>query len=48
MNGRIDTLQAAILLAKFEVFEAEVAFRQKIGERYSQRLRQPVLPLRPI
>ena len=36
VNGRIDTLQAAILLAKLELFDGEVAFRQQIGERYSQ------------
>ena len=36
VNGRIDTLQAAILLAKLELFDGEVASRQKIGERYSQ------------
>jgi len=36
VNGRIDTLQAAILLAKLELFDAEVASRQQIGERYSQ------------
>jgi len=36
VNGRIDTLQAAILLAKLELFYGEVAFRQQIGERYSQ------------
>jgi UDP-2-acetamido-2-deoxy-ribo-hexuluronate aminotransferase len=36
VNGRIDTLQAAILLAKLELFDGEVASRQQIGERYSQ------------
>jgi UDP-2-acetamido-2-deoxy-ribo-hexuluronate aminotransferase len=36
VNGRIDTLQAAILLAKLELFDDEVASRQRIGERYSQ------------
>ena len=36
VNGRIDTLQAAILLGKLELFDGEVASRQKIGERYSQ------------
>jgi UDP-2-acetamido-2-deoxy-ribo-hexuluronate aminotransferase len=36
VNGRIDTLQAAILLAKLELFDSEVASRQQIGERYSQ------------
>jgi len=36
VNGRIDTLQAAILLAKLELFDGEVASRKQIGERYSQ------------
>jgi len=36
VNGRIDTLQAAILLAKLQLFDGEVASRQQIGERYSQ------------
>ena len=38
INGRIDTLQAAILLAKFELFDAEVQARQRVAERYSRKL----------
>ncbi len=38
MNGRLDTLQAAILLAKLEIFDDEVSLRQKIGARYTQLL----------
>ncbi|MCP9823706.1 DegT/DnrJ/EryC1/StrS aminotransferase family protein [Cyanobium sp. L1E-Cus] len=38
VNGRIDTLQAAILLAKFELFEAEVEARDRIGAALSARL----------
>lgn len=38
INGRFDTLQAAILLAKLERFPAEVQARQEIGERYSRLL----------
>lgn len=33
--GRMDTLQAAILLAKFEIFNDEVEKRTSIGERYN-------------
>ena len=33
--GRMDTLQAAILLAKFEIFDDEVERRTSIGERYN-------------
>lgn len=39
LNGRLDTLQAAILLAKLERFEWEVEARQRIGARYTERLR---------
>ncbi len=38
LNGRIDTLQAAIVLAKFQLFEGEVKSRQQIAERYNQEL----------
>ena len=38
LNGRMDTLQAAILLEILEVFSGEVARRQEIGERYSSKL----------
>src|SRR5690606_37743145 len=38
MNGRIDTLQAAILLAKFEIFPEEVALREQIGASYTAKL----------
>lgn len=38
VNGRIDTLQAAILLAKLELFDAEVQARQRVADRYNQRL----------
>jgi UDP-2-acetamido-2-deoxy-ribo-hexuluronate aminotransferase len=38
MNGRMDTLQAAIVLAKFPHFPGEVAAREKLGSRYSTLL----------
>lgn len=34
MNGRFDTLQAAIMLAKWPHFDDEVAARERIGARY--------------
>jgi UDP-2-acetamido-2-deoxy-ribo-hexuluronate aminotransferase len=34
VGGRMDTLQCAIVLAKLERFEQEVAARQRIGRRY--------------
>jgi len=38
-NGRLDTIQAAILLAKLPHFEWEVQERGRIGARYSAALR---------
>jgi UDP-2-acetamido-2-deoxy-ribo-hexuluronate aminotransferase len=38
INGRIDTLQAAILLAKLEIFAQEVEARIRIGNRYIYQL----------
>ena len=34
INGRLDTLQAAVLLAKLDIFEDEIASRQRAAERY--------------
>ncbi|MGV8058377.1 MAG: DegT/DnrJ/EryC1/StrS family aminotransferase [Smithellaceae bacterium] len=38
INGRLDTLQAAILLPKFDIFPEEVELRQVVAARYSQLL----------
>jgi UDP-2-acetamido-2-deoxy-ribo-hexuluronate aminotransferase len=38
INGRLDTIQAAVLLAKMERFDWEVEQRGKIGARYSKLL----------
>ena len=38
VNGRLDTLQAAILLSKLKLFKNEVKLREQIGNRYSQLL----------
>jgi UDP-2-acetamido-2-deoxy-ribo-hexuluronate aminotransferase len=38
VNGRIDTLQAAILLGKWPNFAQEVEARSRIGETYSRKL----------
>lgn len=35
VNGRMDTLQAAIVLAKLECFDEEVVQRQRLGGRYN-------------
>jgi UDP-2-acetamido-2-deoxy-ribo-hexuluronate aminotransferase len=35
INGRLDTLQAAVLLAKLDIFDDEVNARMRIGARYT-------------
>lgn len=42
LNGRLDTLQAAILLVKLDIFDQEIADRQKVAQRYSAGLRSIV------
>ena len=39
LNGRMDTLQCAVLLAKLPAFEDELVAREAAGERYSDLLR---------
>lgn len=41
VNGRLDTIQAAILLAKMEIFPEEIELRQTVARRYEQGLKQP-------
>lgn len=38
INGRLDEIQAAVLLGKFPRFEQELAERSRLGARYSERL----------
>ncbi|WP_445495586.1 DegT/DnrJ/EryC1/StrS family aminotransferase [Photorhabdus sp. SF281] len=38
INSRLDTLQAAILLPKLDIFEEEMAMRQIVAENYHQAL----------
>ena len=38
MNGRLDTMQAAVLLAKLDVFSDELLVRDRIARRYDARL----------
>ena len=50
INGRLDTLQAAILLAKFDIFPEEVELRQQVARNYAALLASnpelvtPVIP----
>ena len=38
INGRLDTMQAAILLAKLEIFDNEIKLRNEVAKRYSELL----------
>jgi UDP-2-acetamido-2-deoxy-ribo-hexuluronate aminotransferase len=42
INGRLDSIQAAILLAKFEIFDEEINLRQKVAGRYNELLQDYV------
>jgi UDP-2-acetamido-2-deoxy-ribo-hexuluronate aminotransferase len=39
INGRLDTMQAAVLLAKMEIFDEEIGLRNKVAGRYSEKLK---------
>jgi len=39
INGRLDTIQAAVLLAKLEVFDEELTARNEIADRYNAFLK---------
>ena len=39
MNARLDTMQAAVLLEKLRIFEAEIVARRQVAARYDERLR---------
>src|SRR5215813_13416295 len=43
VNGRLDTIQAAVLLAKLEVFDAEIATRVRLARAYNELLRGAVV-----
>jgi dTDP-4-amino-4,6-dideoxygalactose transaminase len=38
LTGRLDTMQAAILIEKLKIFEDEIAARNQVAERYAQGL----------
>ena len=47
MNGRLDTIQAAILIEKLKIFEEEILARQKVSDYYSSyltsQIQKPIL-----
>ncbi len=48
LNGRLDTLQAAILIEKLNIFDSEIVKRNKIAEKYTNNLDSniitPIIP----
>jgi len=38
VNSRLDTLQAAVLLAKLDIFDSEIVLRQQVAKRYNELL----------
>lgn len=50
MNSRLDTIQAAVLIEKFKIFENEIFLRNKVASKYNELLSDiseittPILP----
>ena len=42
INGRLDTIQAAILLEKLAIFDNEVISRNKVAEYYSSNINESI------
>lgn len=42
INGRLDTIQAVVLLTKLEIFDEELQLRNKVANKYSQLLADKV------
>ncbi len=47
INGRLDSIQAAVLLAKLTEFDAELAARRRVADRYDAILKGVVKPSVP-
>ena len=45
LTGRLDTIQAAVLIAKLRIFDDELAARQIVADHYSRALRRADLSL---
>ncbi len=45
LNGRLDTIQAAILLEKIEIFDAEIEKRQEVAAAYGAGIKNSVVDL---
>ena len=48
INGRLDSIQAAVLLEKIEIFDSELSKREKVSEYYTQNIHKmftsPLIP----
>ena len=44
INGRLDTIQAAILLEKIEIFDAELKLRNRAADYYTQNINKLCIP----
>jgi len=44
INGRLDSIQAAILNVKIQYYDKEIEIRQKIVERYNKNLQNVIIP----
>ena len=42
LNSRLDTLQAAVLLVKMDLFERELTLRERAADRYTQQLKDMI------
>ena len=45
INSRLDTIQAAVLLAKLTIFDDEIRAREQIGARYSELFIENKIPI---
>jgi dTDP-4-amino-4,6-dideoxygalactose transaminase len=43
MNGRLDTIQAAVLVEKLKIFPDEIVARERVARRYNESLRDTVI-----
>ena len=43
INGRLDTIQAAVLLEKLPIFEEEITLRNRVAQRYGKLLEELVV-----
>jgi UDP-2-acetamido-2-deoxy-ribo-hexuluronate aminotransferase len=47
INGRLDTIQAAVLLAKFSIFREELLIKEEVAKMYTELLTNIRIPIIP-